>query len=292
MSRKNKSIAFVLGLALVACASEFDGDPGKGDAKAGTDAARLDVSYDEVGDTGDTNPDGGVVGADASGDAPIADVVTVDTAPETAPPPSCTAALCEDFESATLDARWAVTNDGGGAFEVQTAIVARGKRAAHFHLDQSGDAIYLKLAAVPKAIQSHLFGRMFFYAAPDVHQGHSRFFNAGPVSGPHLEIGSYIDGWQVTSFDSKGEYPAGGGKVPTTKFACVQFELDGASNAVKVTAVDGKTSDGTTTSQPLPAKVPTFSEITLGFYHVAALDHPMDVYFDELVLDTKAVACP
>jgi hypothetical protein len=226
------------------------------------------------------------------------------------PPGGCAGLFCEDFESGKLDpAIWNVQTFGGQTVVVQKGMAAHGVYAAQFHALPnilSYDLIITKNA--PSALSGHHFGRAYFYITPMPPSQHMTLLFAGSSGFPkfkRLEVASYESGWQLTSVDQTGitssaaatsgttETYAMGGTLPVKKWFCLEWEFNDTPDLARV-FVDGNEDfaftnislGGSTSGQ-----VGGFSDFGFGFYIWHPATYPFDVYYDDIVLDTKRVGC-
>jgi len=237
----------------------------------------------------------------------------------------CAGLFCEDFESGTLDtAKWAVTSgvnhvdDATQPTVVGSERAAHGKYAAHFHGKGNvpNDDAFIVTKVLPAELRTHHFGRLYFYVAAKPTSGHVQWIlggSAGMSANPKLrdfEVATINGGWQL-GFDQLGMTPSGEevfypqGQVPVAKWTCLEWEYDDAPDS-DTAWVEGQ-SLGTLDDQHInyPAgHVPGspifdgkssgliggFTTYSFGFYDW----HPntdFDLYFDDIVLDTKRVGC-
>jgi hypothetical protein len=239
-------------------------------------------------------------------------------------PSACAGLFCEDFESGALDpAKWGVTAgldhvEVAAPDVVQSDRAAHGKFAAHFHGkgDAPNDNVFLSTKALPAALLTHNFGRAYVYITPKPTSGHMAMIVAGTAvygANPKLrdfEVANINGGWQL-GFDSLGMTPGGEevsyppGQMPYGQWSCVEWELNDAPDMITLW-FEGKelgTFDdqhinypsGHTPGAPIfdgksTGLVGGFSTYGFGFYDW----HPhadFDLYYDDIVLDTKRVGC-
>jgi hypothetical protein len=241
---------------------------------------------------------------------------------------SCPGLICEDFETGSIDpAKWD-TSSNGGTLAVQTQQVAHGKYALHLQGLGSGSDDWATLFAknVPTALKSATtFGRASMYFTAAVSSSlHIQFPFAGSNgtgsgSGPapltklrYLEVGSYNGQWQL-AMDIHDVSPNiedsayAGAKIPTDKWACIEWELEDQPERITLwvggTQVgvfdnmhisyssDGTKSGGTFYQGKTSGLIGVFDTFGIGFHDW----HPtkaFDVYYDDVVLDTKRIGCP
>jgi hypothetical protein len=241
---------------------------------------------------------------------------------------SCPGLLCEDFESGSIDAAKWDTSSKGGTLAVQTQQVAHGKYALHLQGLGSGSDDWATLFAknVPAALKSATtFGRasMYFSAAVSASL-HIQFSFAGSNgtgsgTGPapvtklrYLEVGSYNGQWQL-SMDMHDVTPNiedsayAGSNIPTNKWVCVEWELEDQPERITLWvggtqagvfdnmhinySSDGTKSGGTFYQGKNNGLIGVFDTFGIGFHdwHPAKV---FDVYYDDVVLDTKRIGCP
>jgi len=238
---------------------------------------------------------------------------------------SCPGLFCEDFESGSIDpAKWD-TSTKGGVLAVQTQQVAHGKYALHLQGLGSGsdDGATLFAKEVPASLKgATTFGRASMYFSASVSASlHIQFSFAGSaVTGSgtasesltnlrYLEVGSYSGQWQL-SMDippniEHSSYP--GGNIPTGKWVCIEWELEDQPDRVTLWVAGAQigvfdnmhinySSNGTKSGGALyqgksSGIIGVFDTFAIGFHDW----HPtkaFDVYYDDVVLDTKRIGCP
>ena len=241
---------------------------------------------------------------------------------------SCVGLLCEDFETGGIDpAKWD-TSLKGGTLAVQSQQGAHGKYALHVQGLGSGSDDWATLFAknVPSGLKSATtFGRasMYFSSAASASL-HIQFAFAGSNgtgsgSGPaplqkmrYLEVGSYDGQWQL-SMDIHDVTPNiedsayAGAKIPVEKWVCVEWELEDQPERITLWvggaqagvfdnmhinySSDGTKSGGTFYQGKTSGLIGVFDTFGIGFHDW----HPtkaFDVYYDDVVLDTKRIGCP
>jgi hypothetical protein len=277
-----------------------------------------------AGSAGTAGAQGGTAGQAAGGSG--GDSSTTDGGAGGASP--CPGLICEDFESGSIDpAKWE-TSSSGGTLAVQTQQVAHGKYALHLQGLGSGSDDWATLFAknAPAALKSPTtFGRASMYFSSGISASlHIQFSFAGSNgtgsgTGPapltklrYLEVGSYNGQWQlamdihdVTPNIEDSAYP--GGTIPTNKWVCVEWELEDQPERITLWvggnqagvfdnmhinySSDGTKSGGTFYQGKTSGIIGVFDTFGIGFHDW----HPakaFDVYYDDVVLDTKRIGCP
>jgi hypothetical protein len=264
---------------------------------------------------------------DAGGTRDLAapEVGAPEVSPETGPAARCAAAFCEDFEDGALDpTKWSVTSGVNHVDDVtppsvlETATVAHGRYAAHFHGKGNvpNDDVFIVTKDLPAALRTHHFGRLYFYVSTKPTSGHTMWVLGGSAAmsaDPKLrdfEVATINGGWQL-GFDQLGMSPSGeevfyaSGQVPVTKWTCLEWELDDQPDTDTLW-LEGKNlgtlddqhvnyPSGHVAGAPLfdgksAGLIGGFTTYSFGFYDW----HPnadFDLFIDDIVLDTKRVGC-
>jgi hypothetical protein len=236
---------------------------------------------------------------------------------------SCPGAFCEDFEDGgQIDmSKWEVQTMGGATVEVQSQNVAHGKYAAHFHglgtpTGSSQAYAYLITKSAPSSLQVHNFGRAYFYIAPKPTSVDTGLIFGGTAGFPkptYLSIAEHSGGWQLGFIKLQGSpggesqaYPTG--QMPVMTWFCLEWEFNDQPDTINIVWDNGNgNSMGSLNSMDVayPANNPPgtifnsmtsglvggFVDFGFGFYDWHPSGVPFDVYYDDIVLDSKAVNC-
>jgi hypothetical protein len=252
------------------------------------------------GATGGGRSGGGTAGAPPTGGADAG----MDTAPGAG---ACAGVFCEDFERGSIDpAIWDVKVDGNQptpAVVTQAGMVAHGKYAAHFHVNPNTVSYGFIITKNPlPALKGHHYGRAYFMVTPMPPVEHTEYLFAGTTGFPklkYLEVAS-VDplAWQLTFVDlagGTGEDYHSGGKVPTGKWFCLEWEFNDTPDQAAVYLDGSATADFAqnmfTHDGSSSGLVGGFAAFGFGFYAWHPASYPFDVYYDDIVLDTKRVGC-
>jgi hypothetical protein len=243
---------------------------------------------------------------------------------------ACIGLTCEDFEGGTLDSsKWELV-EKGGTLTVQSERAAHGKFAAHVHGQASGSDDWALLTAknVPAALKgSSTFGRVLMYASADalasIHvqfafAGHT---GAGSAAGPapfpklrYMEVASYSGRWQL-GFDLLDLSPLveevsySTGRITAATWVCLEWQFEDAPDRVTTWVNDMQvgTFDNSNVAYASPGPTPKPGAAlwdgkssgliggfdTFGFgFHDWHPQRQFDIYYDDLVLDSKRVGCP
>jgi hypothetical protein len=266
--------------------------------------------------------------AEVSSDAPP---ISADADAEP-PDPCGSALFCETFDSypsvSTVGASqkfgpWQAELKTGASMKLDGLHKRSGANALHVHIDKGttaggrlrttgGQPIF---ASKP----THLYGRMMMYIDPNGTSIHWTFFGVsgkvptGPAAGqnaayilsslPSKSVNTYSfvyglsapDGYHDCSSQSKTS-------MPTATWACVSFEIDSDARKLRMHK-DGATTPilsvddhGTgcvaPTSVTSPWYGPAVESLFAGAFSFHAMNDPLDVWIDDLVIDTKPVSCP
>ncbi len=286
--------------ALVACSGASD-DPtiaGGGDGDA--------LVVPEGGSAGDGGggggDDAGPTGDDAGGDSGKA----TDGGP--GGPSKCGGSafrVCDGFESGSVDpAIWGTTLKSNATVTVDAMHVARGSKALHVHTGVSGS----DTAGTNGGIRTthgfpfpgdQIWGRAFVYMAgqsPDMHTNMIEAVGALTDGGAasHYRIGV------STSHDISGNYIPGdygdhsSTVMPLDAWKCFEWHFDGQNSEYHVYVDGNELTDMAITSGHAPAwTAPSFAYIEIGLhlYHDLTSIPTLDVWYDEVALDTSRVGC-
>jgi len=238
----------------------------------------------------------------------------------------CAGLFCEDFEQGQIDlSKWDILMGAGGTLNIEDQTVAHGKYAMHVHgLAGASDYALIVTRNAPAALSAASFGRAYFFITPKPTSGHTQMTFAGtngtgPAEGPgplpklrYMEVANIGGGWQI-GFDlldvspliEEVAYPAGSPRVPVATWACLEWQFTDEPDVVNLW-VDGAavgTFDDEHVSYPgghTPGS-PLYdgaSSGLIGGYTVFGFGfhdwHPaeaFDLYYDDIVLDTKRVGC-
>jgi hypothetical protein len=203
---------------------------------------------------------------------------------------------------------------------IQQKTVAHGKYAAQFHGlgPPAGNAAtayaYLITRTAPAALLVHNFGRAYLYIAPKPHSNDTGLVFGGTTGFPkptYLSLASHGSAWQFGFIKLQGS-PGGERQsysqdlLPVMTWMCLEWEFDDQPDAINVWR-DGKaigSLDPDHVDYP-PGHVPGtpifngmssglvggFTDFGFGFYDWHPGSAPFDVYYDDIVLDTKRVGC-
>jgi hypothetical protein len=268
----------------VACGSTPASDDGGTDAQ-GQDAT-TDVGSSDATDASNDSGDAGNGGPSKCG--------------------SSSYRLCDGFEGTAIDTTlWAAPILKNATVTIDSTHVARGKSALYVHtgLGDAGDPA----GTVGNLHTTHNFpfpnddiwGRVFVYMAgqsPDMHtnmieavgdlpddagQSHYRI----GVSTAHVIAGNYIP----------GDYPDHSQTVmPLDQWTCFEWHFDGTNNEYHFYLNGSELSDMAILADASPPWIaPPFAYLEMGLrlYHPLVNAPNLDVWYDEVALDTARITC-
>ncbi|HEY5372215.1 MAG TPA: hypothetical protein VIK01_00950, partial [Polyangiaceae bacterium] len=238
--------------------------------------------------------------------------------------------LCEDFEQGMIDpAKWDLKTGGGGTAVVQSTLVKHGKYALQVHglAGVADDYALIVSKSAPAALNGAHFGRANFYFTPKPSSLHTQLLFAGKngtgssTTGPaplpklrYMEVADYNNGGWQAGFDlldvspsvEEVTYPAGNPQLPTAAWSCLEWQFSDAPDSINFW-IDGKlvgTFDDQHVSYPAGHAAGTplyngsstgliggFELFGFGFHDWHPSKAAFDLYYDDIVLDTKRVNC-
>ena len=264
----------------------------------------------------DAAADGTVANIDASIDAPRGLVCG-------------TQKLCETFETlptgalannATVGAYRADVQTSG-TLAIDTTRAYSGTRSLKAHIGggaRGGGRLWASGGALFAPTQRHLYGRFMMWNSNDSQSVHWTLFGAsGVVPAPSPAAGhttTYLFSaaddkkWMAVFYDNQTQQDCWNHAnepipvaPPTDHWTCVAFEADADAIHYRL-SLDGRaitsfsvntTGQGCLNAGPTtPWYGPSFDRFYLGAMSFHDMSGPLDVWFDDLVVDTAPVACP
>ena len=224
-------------------------------------------------------------------------------------------ALCEDFESGSLDTgTW---KSRGAAPTIETVRAARGTHSAHFHTTDNGLSYITQTKTFPAPNDTY-YARVFvwFEALPTA-PAWAHWTISGAQAGtaqdaPEIRVGGQWDSnhdlalfgvgsdrgdtgdWTNLDADPAGKPKA----VPAQAWVCLEWMFDGSANQTKFwwdgvehpSLATSSTNHGGTSDAFV---LPQFDAMWIGWWlYQANTDPPaFDVWFDEVAVDYARIGC-
>jgi hypothetical protein len=203
-----------------------------------------------------------------------------------------------------------------------------GDSALHVHIDNAvtaGGRLFADGAQPIFASKpTHVYGRMMMYIDPNGTSIHWTFFGvngdaepSSPAVGRNAQYimsslpkngvntYSFVYGLAAIGGDSDGYHDCSsqsGTSMPTAAWACVSFEMDSVARKLRMykdgaaTPILSVDDHGTgcvaPTSVTSPWYGPAITQLFVGAWSFHPMNAPLDVWIDDLVVDTKPVTCP
>ncbi|MFT3838071.1 MAG: hypothetical protein QM723_13885 [Myxococcaceae bacterium] len=298
---------------------------------SGSGDSGLDASVPADSGVMDAGHDAGVVdaGHDAGvADAGV-DSGTPDAGPADSGFHCGTALLCETFDEydagALLDGvtfgPWRVNvQDSSASANIDTTRSTSGTNAFHVHIDQNASSgAQLKTRSnVPlfASTRTQLYGRFMMYLGPDGTSIHWTMWGAsGTVPQGTTSAGAYatylFSAFNLNNANEFGEVYGNDGTgqdcyheshvpMPIDDWACISFSVDSAAIQYRM-SVDGGVipsmsldtmGDGCVTPPNQTWWGPLFDQFYIGALSFHPMTGPLDLWIDDLIVDTQPVGCP
>jgi hypothetical protein len=213
------------------------------------------------------------------------------------------ARLCEDFESygdgMVPAGGWAATMQRGGTLVVDGSKPFSGAKSLHITTGGGSAQAYLTggKQALPLA-DNNLFGRMmiFFVEPPPVtHYSLVRGMGAASAKPWYSIGGNGSPQHMLLSYSPNDFIVPSKTPWPANRWACLQWQFDGGKNEARVW-VDGQALDDmTVTKATRPSQTwtaPSFQTLMIGYANCCASDVKVQLWIDDLAVDSKAIDCP
>jgi hypothetical protein len=220
---------------------------------------------------------------------------------------------------------WSAALKTGASMALDGAHKVSGSSALHVHVDNAvtaGGRLFADGAQPFFATKpTHLYGRMMMYIDPNGTSVHWTFFGAdgpadptSPASGRSasyilsslpkggVNTYSFVYGLSQTAADGYHDCSSQSGTSMPTAWACVSFEMDSVARKLRMykdgaaTPILSVDDHGNGCVPPTPVTSPwygpTVTQLFVGAWSFHAMNAPLDVWIDDLVIDTKPIACP
>ena len=222
---------------------------------------------------------------------------------------------------------WSATLKAGATMKLDGTHKTSGANALHVHVDNAATAGGRLFANGAQPLfttkPTHLYGRMMMYIDPNGTSVHWTFFGvdgttaAGtPAAGanrnasyilsslPKNDVNTYsfVYGLASTPGDGFHDCSSQSATAMPSTWSCVSFEMDSDTRKLRmfkdgatapILAVDDHGNGCVApTSVTSPWYGPAVTELFVGAWSFHPMNAPLDVWIDDLVVDTKPVACP
>jgi len=220
---------------------------------------------------------------------------------------------------------WHAALQTGATMRLDGTHTTSGASALHVHIDNAAtaggrlfaDGMQPIFAGAP----THLYGRLRMYIDPNGTSIHWTFFGVNgaadpmsPAAGrnasyilsslPKAGVNTYSFVYGLSAQGSDGYHDCSSQSatsMPST-WACVAFELDSVTRKLRMykdastTPILSVDDHGNACVAPTPVADPwygpTVTQLFVGAWSFHAMNAPLDVWIDDVVVDTKPVACP
>jgi len=237
--------------------------------------------------------------------------------------------LCENFEGLAAGALannqtiggFRADVQGSGTLAIDTTRAFSGSQSLKAHIDgaaQGGGRLWAQSGALFAQTRRHLYGRFMMWNSNDSNSTHWTIFGAsgvvpassGPSSGhttTYLFSAAEDKKFMAVFYDNQTQQDCWHHATepvpvaaPTDHWTCVAFEADADAIRYRM-SLDGRaitsfsvdtTGDGCLNAPAAtPWYGPAFDRFYLGALSFHPMSGPLDVWFDDLVVDTQPVDC-
>ena len=220
---------------------------------------------------------------------------------------------------------WHAALATGATMQLDGTHKMSGSSALHVHIDNAvtaggrlfSDGAQPIFAGKP----THVYGRMMMYIDPNGTSVHWTFFGVNgdaeptsPATGRNasyilsslpkngVNTYSFVYGLAATATDAYHDCSSQSSTSMPTGWACVSFEMDSVARtlhmykdgaAAPILSVDDHGNGCVApTAVTSPWYGPSITQLFAGAWSFHAMNAPLDVWIDDLVVDTKSVTCP
>jgi hypothetical protein len=241
----------------------------------------------------------------------------------------CSGIFCDNFESyptagvtngTTLGPWKASVTAGNGAVTIDTGKAFSGTRSLKVHINAGsagGGQLRTKASPIFSPIRPQLYGKFRMYLQPGAGtSNHWTMFGAAGTVQPGVPLAGHHVTYLFSAFNENGNNRFGEvfyddqtaqdcwhhstQLMPTGRWACVGFAVNGPQIQYRV-FLDGQpvptlslnnTGDGClNAAATAPWYGPSFDEFYIGALSFHPMSAPLDLWIDDVVLDTNPVAC-
>ncbi len=222
---------------------------------------------------------------------------------------------------------WRAVLKAGSTMKLDGTHKVSGGNALHMHIDTkvtAGGRLFAEGAQPIFASKpTHVYGRLMMYIDPNGPSEHWTFFGVNGTADPASPAAGRNASFLLSSLPRKnvntfsfvyGLSPVKNGDgghdcstqsvtpMPSAKWTCVAFDLDSVARKLRmyedaVTApIVSVDEHGTGCVKPTavdsPWYGPVVNQLYVGAYSFHDMVSPLDVWIDDVVMDTKPVSCP
>ncbi len=220
---------------------------------------------------------------------------------------------------------WHAALKAGASMGLDGVHKMSGGKALHVHIDTAATAGGRLFADGAQPIfagnPTHIYGRMMMYIDPNGTSIHWTFFGASGAAEPNspavgrnaqyimsslpkngVNTYSFVYGLQGQGNDGYHDCSSRSAVSMPSSWACVSFEMDSVARKLRmykdgaanpILAIDDHGSNCVApTVVTDPWYGPAVAQLFVGAWSFHAMDAPLDVWIDDLVVDTKPVSCP
>lgn len=320
-------LSLALLFALASCSSDDESGGGGGSGNAGSGGT---TSGGGSGASGGSSASGGSAatgGASGSG----ATDAGADSGPVDPCDDALFCEKFDDYSSVSTIADkqefgpWRAALKSGATMQLDGTHATSGSNALHVHIDGAVEAGGRLFANGDEPIFStkptHLYGRMMMYIDPNGSSVHWTFFGvngdaepSSPAVGRNAQYimsslpkdganrYSFVYGLEAQGSDGFHDCYAPSDTTMPSAWACVSFELDSVARKLRmykdgdptpILSVDDHGQGCVApTAGDSPWYGPAIEQLFVGAWSFHEMQGPLDVWIDDLVVDTKPVSCP
>jgi hypothetical protein len=220
---------------------------------------------------------------------------------------------------------WHAALNTGASMNLDGAHKMSGSSALHVHIDNAvtaGGRLFADGAQPLFANKpTHLYGRMQMYIDPNGTSVHWTFFGVNGMAEPGspavgrnasyilsslpkqgVNTYSFVYGLSAMGADGYHDCSQQSATAMPSSWACISFELDSVARKLRMykdgaaTPILSIDDHGKGCVPPTnvadPWYGPAVTQLFIGAWSFHAMNAPLDVWLDDLVVDTKPLACP
>jgi hypothetical protein len=220
---------------------------------------------------------------------------------------------------------WHAALATGATMDLDGAHTTSGASALHVHIDNAvtaggrlfSDGAQPIFASKP----THVYGRMRMYIDPNGTSVHWTFFGVNGAAEPTspatgrsasyilsslpkkgVNTYSFVYGLSATATEAYHDCSSQSSTSMPTGWACVSFEMDSVARTLRmykdgaatpILSVDDHGNGCVApTAVTSPWYGPAITQLFAGAWSFHAMNAPLDVWIDDLIVDTKPITCP